>query len=795
MRTLFAIAVLLLPITTCTARVITVDPNSTGDYPTIQEAINAASGNDTIILERGIYTGPGNRDLDLMGKAITISSIDPEDPNFVENTIIDCQGTAQNPHRAFDFHQGEGITTVISGITITAGYHTEGGAIRCQGSSPKIIGCFLTENGAGRDGGAIYIYDSVPEIVNCRIMHNNATQSGGGICLISAGAEDGRVSVSNCLLVSNTAGRDGGAISAYSWSNLLVSNCTVGDNVVSGKYPLPSDEGTGGGLYTASQSDVVLIDSIVSGNIADHGWQITVGNDFEANPISGILRASYCDIQGGYGEPNLLVEDGCTADLSVGNIYAAPRFTAGPCGDYYLSQIVAGQTTQSACVDAGSDDAITLGMNEYTTRSDAWFGVHDDGTVDMGYHYPLPTPVIDCKYCDLVFDGVIDVQDIAWIAARWLYQCDMADRCQGADIDLDEDVDFSDMALVAKCWYEQDTDSPEPQTAQWNISPQPTGPGSVEMSAQIAKDAWFGMQVEYFFRCLGNTSHNSGWRQNYDPSNTSTTATYVTNPEYYLDTGLEFGKTYGYTVRMRDRKGNTTSDSSIAYAKTGHEIDPPLPNPGRWQTVPYNTGTAISMVAEIATDDFGPVQYYFRCTDSSGNADNNTYGGSHSGWQESNVYEDIGLTDDRTYYYRVKARDNNGNETEESPVMSATFDDSVLDHEPPTPNPPTWNIVPGIEFKNGGYWHHMKVNPVTDNEGNGVEYYFECFDQSFATSGWLNSNSVNLDPDGNPIGPNEYWVYVGGQFTFYRYRVQARDRSANHNTGAWSDYIIVVQRY
>ena len=43
---------------------IYVDANGTGDYSTIQEAINGANDGDEIILLPGVYTGPGNRDID-----------------------------------------------------------------------------------------------------------------------------------------------------------------------------------------------------------------------------------------------------------------------------------------------------------------------------------------------------------------------------------------------------------------------------------------------------------------------------------------------------------------------------------------------------------------------------------------------------------------------------------------------------------------------------------------------------------------------------------------------------------
>src|SRR5690606_4749186 len=70
-----------------------------GEYATIQAAINAAADGDEIVLAPGVYTGWGNRDLDLWGKAIVVRSEDPSSPAVVAATVIDCQGTASTPHR------------------------------------------------------------------------------------------------------------------------------------------------------------------------------------------------------------------------------------------------------------------------------------------------------------------------------------------------------------------------------------------------------------------------------------------------------------------------------------------------------------------------------------------------------------------------------------------------------------------------------------------------------------------------------------------------------------------------
>ena len=59
-------------------------------------------------------------------------------------------------------------------------------------------------------------------------------------------------------------------------------------------------------------------------------------------------------------------------------------------GNYYLSQRASQQSSESPCVDAGSDAANKLGLGDRTSRTDK---VGDTGKVDVGYHYPKsPVP-------------------------------------------------------------------------------------------------------------------------------------------------------------------------------------------------------------------------------------------------------------------------------------------------------------------------------------------------------------------------------------------------------------------
>ena len=61
--------------------------NVPADYATIQAAIDAASPADVVLLADGVYTGPGNKDLDFYGKLITVCS-GSGDP---AGCVIDCE--------------------------------------------------------------------------------------------------------------------------------------------------------------------------------------------------------------------------------------------------------------------------------------------------------------------------------------------------------------------------------------------------------------------------------------------------------------------------------------------------------------------------------------------------------------------------------------------------------------------------------------------------------------------------------------------------------------------------------
>jgi hypothetical protein len=121
-----------------------------------------------------------------------------------------------------------------------------------------------------------------------------------------------------------------------------------------------------------------------------------------------------------------------------------------------------------------------------------------------------------------------------------------------------------------------------------------------------------------------------------------------------------------YGIYAVDTAGNRTAVTEPIYVVVNPpDTAPPSPNPSTWATAPHGTGPhSISMAATVATDPSG-VQYYFR--EMSGNP-----GTTDSGWQDSNVYEDTGLSPGMLYIYEVKTRDKSANYNESAYSASAS---------------------------------------------------------------------------------------------------------------------------
>ena len=126
--------------------------------------------------------------------------------------------------------------------------NTSGGAIYQEGGIAEIIdskfeGNYTADNG---DGGAIFIEEGLSSIVGASFESNKASHNGGAI------VNFGLLEVRGTSLTANEAGA-GGAI--YEFSQTLLENCQVSDNMASI---------LGGAV--ASTGNLIIRNSVISGN-------------------------------------------------------------------------------------------------------------------------------------------------------------------------------------------------------------------------------------------------------------------------------------------------------------------------------------------------------------------------------------------------------------------------------------------------------------------------------------------------------------------------------------------------
>lgn len=220
-----------------------VKADGTGDVPTIQAAVDSAINADIIILAPGTYTGEGNRDIYIGEKHIGVRS-----ENGPHVTIIDCEGSAGEYHRGFNFHSGEARGVMLDGLTIQGGYQGGvsgvGGAVLCTASTPLIVNCVFKGNYASSRGGAIYFLNSRSQTLkNCTFFGNSAAEGSGifierdriGIrpallidCVISFGSLGeaiGGINASPRLFRCNVYGNAAG-----DWTDCIADQAGINDN-------------------------------------------------------------------------------------------------------------------------------------------------------------------------------------------------------------------------------------------------------------------------------------------------------------------------------------------------------------------------------------------------------------------------------------------------------------------------------------------------------------------------------------------------------------------------------------
>ena len=260
----------------------------------IQNAVDAASDGDTVLVANGTYILNSQIDVN---KSLTIKSV-----NGMGSARID----GNNTNRCFNLYNH---FTIISGLGIINGNagSGNGGGVLCSGTKPIISNCFFILNTAGDEGGGI-CYGTINNCLllgnsakdggataystvnNCSIIENSAIHYGGGTF---------HGTINNSVISENSSGEYGGGVSYGT-----VNNCSISQN----------KSKKGGGNYGGTFNN-----SIIYYNYAKNNQNRGVGSSY-----------NYC----------CTTPDGTNG---VGNISADPMLIT-------FSQIA----TNSPCIGVGS---------------------------------------------------------------------------------------------------------------------------------------------------------------------------------------------------------------------------------------------------------------------------------------------------------------------------------------------------------------------------------------------------------------------------------------------------------
>ena len=349
------------------------DDDPCADFNGIQAAIESASNGQTILVYPGTYSG----NINLRGKAITLTSLDPLDGSTVLATIINGGGAS----RCITFDSGEDANTVIEGFLIANGSTLgDGGGIYCEASSPTIRYCTLSGNYSDDSGGGIYnTTNSNPTIVSCTFNGNGATTGAAIFNLVSS------PTVSDCTFGQNVGSTCSGIGSLL--GNPTIVNCSFMHN---------SSTQYAGAIYNWSGSATIIGCRFMGNTSGNEGAGI-----FNAGSTSSVTN---CTFTGNSGLRGAGIYNDGNSSASVSDC----TFT------YNVAGVGAAISTK-----AGGD----------VTVSDSWFcangasqidGAYVDGGGNMVSDVCPPMGVRGGRYGDLDSDNDIDGADFVILSEHWL---------------------------------------------------------------------------------------------------------------------------------------------------------------------------------------------------------------------------------------------------------------------------------------------------------------------------------------------------------------------------------------
>ena len=343
------------------AEVLTVGSLEGAQYLQIQDAVDAASDGDEIIVYPGVYTPPSESSLsviNIMGKRLTIRSCDGPD-----TTIIDGLHAVRGVVAAGKSMSG----SVLSGFTIRHGAPVPqdindngecetweanfGGGVIVHEGMIDLSNCIIRDNTA-IFGGGLYARHGGGKLMSCTFQGNLA-ESGGGAVM----NRDSMTEIHGSTFIDNSATFTGGAIKAR-FSNLEIMGSFFQDNYA----------GTAGGaIYTSNGTKMHIASTVFCANSCKNGQVNHIQGQWQDEGETCL--SDDCDDADGNGYPDEC--DPCLEGSAIDTdgdglcdaIDPCPEF-AGPC---YIGEdggriliVTAGSSIQAIINVAEDGDTVLI---------------------------------------------------------------------------------------------------------------------------------------------------------------------------------------------------------------------------------------------------------------------------------------------------------------------------------------------------------------------------------------------------------------------------------------------------
>ena len=340
-----------------------------GDFEAIQDAIDNALTDDTVLVDPGTYF----ENINFKGKSILVISRDGPETTIIDGGNIDSVVT---------FNSGEGLSSILGGFTITNGRALSGGGIYIGNSSPTITGNKIIGN-EGADGVGIAVLYASP-LIELNIVSDNIRtfgsggMGGGGILLAwSSGTQ-----VLDNVISNNITSADGGGICMFMAGDVVIRGNTISGN----------SSGCGGGISMANWSDALIVQNLIVGNSAGQGngicWLVP-------HDSRGPLLVNNTIVGSNNPSGSVIFAEGFDTNTKLVNniIVATPGQTAILCGDMFdsIPPIIeyndtfspSGNAYEGVCSDQ-------TGTNGNISADPLFFDLSN-----QDYHIQVGSPVID----------------------------------------------------------------------------------------------------------------------------------------------------------------------------------------------------------------------------------------------------------------------------------------------------------------------------------------------------------------------------------------------------------------